>query len=244
MVFLVLLWRCIKPELWPRVALSLFNLIFFFCMYHNAYHWLLLAKRKLPLAHWFSLEIHIGRRVQVIPIYLMFETKGAMDRTLGQPKVKLSIVLRPLNTWYLTGWICAWAGWSVLPAPGAEVSLSACSSARPGAVKSMKISSRDQLTTSAVALFWARICKRLISIGIDSKVSIPPAYIAWWAGTSNRVAVPARQAGNRFLGSLKGLQIRALYVHVIFSSGKDEGNACWTVNLTCNHQCAYMYLNV
>jgi hypothetical protein len=27
--------------------------------------------------------------------------------------------------------------------------------------------------------------------------------------TSNRIAVPARQAGNRFLGSLKGLQIRA-----------------------------------
>jgi hypothetical protein len=27
---------------------------------------------------------------------------------------------------------------------------------------------------------------------------------------SNRVVVPARQAGNRFLGSLKGLQIRAL----------------------------------
>jgi hypothetical protein len=29
-------------------------------------------------------------------------------------------------------------------------------------------------------------------------------------GTTNRVVVPARQAGNRFLlGSLKGLQIRA-----------------------------------
>ncbi len=40
--------------------------------------------------------------------------------------------------------------------------------------------------------------------------SIPSAYVAWRVGTSNRVAVPARQAGNRFLGSLKGLQIRAL----------------------------------
>jgi hypothetical protein len=30
------------------------------------------------------------------------------------------------------------------------------------------------------------------------------------AGTTNRVAVPSRQAGNRFLGSLKGLQTRAL----------------------------------
>ncbi len=39
--------------------------------------------------------------------------------------------------------------------------------------------------------------------------SIQPAYVAWRAGTTNRVVVPARQAGNRFLGSLKGLQIRA-----------------------------------
>jgi hypothetical protein len=53
------------------------------------------------------------------------------------------------------------------------------------------------------------ICKRLKSPTIDSKESIPPAYAAWRAGTSNRVVVPARQAGNRFLASLKGLQIRA-----------------------------------
>jgi hypothetical protein len=38
-----------------------------------------------------------------------------------------------------------------------------------------------------------------------------PAYVAWWAGTSNGVVGPARQAGNRFLGSLKYLQIGALY---------------------------------
>jgi hypothetical protein len=36
------------------------------------------------------------------------------------------------------------------------------------------------------------------------------AYVAWRASTSTRVVVPARQAENRFLGSLKGLQIRAL----------------------------------
>jgi hypothetical protein len=29
-------------------------------------------------------------------------------------------------------------------------------------------------------------------------------YVAWQAGTSIRVVVPARQAGNRFLGSSKG----------------------------------------
>ncbi len=46
--------------------------------------------------------------------------------------------------------------------------------------------------------------------GIDSKESIQPAYVAWRAGASNRIVVPACQAGNRFLGSLKGLQIRAL----------------------------------
>jgi hypothetical protein len=39
--------------------------------------------------------------------------------------------------------------------------------------------------------------------------SIPPAYVAWRASTSNRFVVPARQAGNRFLGSSNGLQIRA-----------------------------------
>ncbi len=38
---------------------------------------------------------------------------------------------------------------------------------------------------------------------------IPPAYVAWRAGKTNRLVVPARQAGHRFLGSLKGLQIRA-----------------------------------
>jgi hypothetical protein len=56
----------------------------------------------------------------------------------------------------------------------------------------------------------ARICKSLRSPGINSKESVPPAYVAWWAGTSNRVLVLARQAGNRFLGSLKCLQIGAL----------------------------------
>jgi hypothetical protein len=49
----------------------------------------------------------------------------------------------------------------------------------------------------------AGICKRLRSPGIDSKESIPPAYVAWRAGTSNEVVVPALQAGNRFLGSKK-----------------------------------------
>ncbi len=59
---------------------------------------------------------------------------------------------------------------------------------------------------------WARICKRLRITGIDSEESILPAYVAWQAGTKNRVFVPARRAGNLFLGSLKGLQIWAQFV--------------------------------
>ncbi len=42
----------------------------------------------------------------------------------------------------------------------------------------------------------ASICKRLWSPGIDSEKSIPPASVAWRAGTTNRVVVlsyrPAR----------------------------------------------------
>jgi hypothetical protein len=49
-----------------------------------------------------------------------------------------------------------------------------------------------------------------MSPGIDSEESIPPFYLAWRAGTTNRVIVLARQAWNRFLGSLTGLKIRAL----------------------------------
>jgi hypothetical protein len=59
-------------------------------------------------------------------------------------------------------------------------------------------------------VYRARICKHLWSPGIDSEESISPAYENWRAGTKNRVVVPARQAGNRFLVSLKGLQIPAL----------------------------------
>jgi hypothetical protein len=36
-----------------------------------------------------------------------------------------------------------------------------------------------------------------------------PAFVAWRAGTTKSVVIPARQAWNRFLGSLKCLQLRA-----------------------------------
>jgi hypothetical protein len=74
-----------------------------------------------------------------------------------------------------------------------------------------------------VACTRARICKRLRSPGIVSKESIPPASLARRAGTSNRVVVLARQAGYRLLGSLKVLQIRALYTTVV-EGGESERN--------------------
>jgi hypothetical protein len=48
------------------------------------------------------------------------------------------------------------------------------------------------------------VCKRFRGSGIDSKESITTACFV----------IPARQAGNRFLGSLKGLQIRAQTDHL------------------------------
>ncbi len=53
-------------------------------------------------------------------------------------------------------------------------------------------------TWSVVTRAWARICKCLWSSGIDAEESISPAYVAWRAGTANRVVVLARQGGNRF----------------------------------------------
>jgi hypothetical protein len=55
----------------------------------------------------------------------------------------------------------------------------------------------------------ARICKPFKEPR-NRLESILPAYVACRAGTINMVVVPARQAGNRFLGSIKGLQIRAV----------------------------------
>ncbi len=56
-------------------------------------------------------------------------------------------------------------------------------------------------------LFWPT---KTTYPGIDSEESISPAYVACRAGTTNRVVVPAPQPENRFLSSMKGLQIRAL----------------------------------
>jgi hypothetical protein len=48
---------------------------------------------------------------------------------------------------------------------------------------------------------------RFLEIDSTSLCSLAGRYdVAWRAGTTNRVVVPTRQAGNRFLGSLKGLK--------------------------------------
>ncbi len=44
------------------------------------------------------------------------------------------------------------------------------------------------------------------------ELRILSASVAWRANTSNRFVVPVRQAGNRYLDSLKGLQIRAQFL--------------------------------
>ncbi len=46
-----------------------------------------------------------------------------------------------------------------------------------------------------LSVYWARICKRLWSPGIDSEASIPLAYVAWRADRTNRVVVPGARLG-------------------------------------------------
>ncbi len=80
-------------------------------------------------------------------------------------------------------------------------------------------------------MYRDRICKRFRSLEIDSKESISkdsilPVYVAGSAGTSNMVFLPVRKAGNRFLASLKGLQIRALNscpTHTAYSTVDTNG---------------------
>ncbi len=66
-----------------------------------------------------------------------------------------------------------------------------------GKIPSAWLSTGNDRVTNANVRPRARICKRLRRPGIDSVVLIPPDYVARRAGTTNRVVVPARQAGNR-----------------------------------------------
>jgi hypothetical protein len=55
-----------------------------------------------------------------------------------------------------------------------------------------------------------RIYKRVISLGVDSEESIPSAYVAWRAVTTNRVSDRPARLGIDYLCFLKDLQIRTL----------------------------------
>ncbi len=85
-----------------------------------------------------------------------------------------------------------------------------------------------------------------MSPGIDSEESIPPFYVAWRAGMTNRVVIAAHQAGNRFLGSLKGLQIRTLrwiacIVQQLLSADDQIIPGSWNVG---RHDCYSFYIFV
>ncbi len=62
--------------------------------------------------------------------------------------------------------------------------------------------------------YKALICKWLRIPETNSEESILPTYVAWRSNPTNWVVLLAQLAGYQFLGSLKGLQIRAQYLGV------------------------------
>ncbi len=59
--------------------------------------------------------------------------------------------------------------------------------------------------------YRARVCKRLRSPLIDSKESIPPAYVKnWQAGTTNKIVVPGSRL-HRLVESIPGLGSLNIY---------------------------------
>jgi hypothetical protein len=61
------------------------------------------------------------------------------------------------------------------------------------------------------------VCKRLRSPGIDSKESIPPAYVSRRAGKITLVVVPARPGIDYFLESITGLFKLNIYKFGVWS---------------------------
>ncbi len=90
--------------------------------------------------------------------------------------------------------------------------------------------------------FWARICKPYMEprnqfparrAGTTNPFDVPACQATQAGGLvrQNMVVVPSRQAGNRFLGSLKGLQIRAcsrLGIELTGDEKMDLGEWRWT----------------
>jgi hypothetical protein len=78
------------------------------------------------------------------------------------------------------------------------------------------------------------------SLGIDSEESISPVYVAWRACTTNWVVVPARKTGNWFLGSLKGLQLRAMLRQSWHIAVKLENHSPWKITQIIKPLCSHI----
>jgi hypothetical protein len=91
---------------------------------------------------------------------------------------------------------------------------------------------KQSVLSQQLNLNRARIFKCLRSPGINSKESIPPAYVAWRAGISNKGIVPARQAGNRFLGLLKKF------------ANSGSGNITADIGMYCTGRCVLIGKNI
>jgi hypothetical protein len=70
-------------------------------------------------------------------------------------------------------------------------------------VGSRKKERRRLLTVGSQSKDRTRICKHFMEPRSRSNASFPPAFVAWWAGTSNMVVVPARQVWESIPGLLK-----------------------------------------
>ncbi len=71
------------------------------------------------------------------------------------------------------------------------------------------------------------------SLGIDFKESILPAYVAWRAGTTNRVIIPARSL-EWIPGLHKRLKIRALISHQSHFKFVKNSRWCITTKVSWN----------
>jgi hypothetical protein len=74
----------------------------------------------------------------------------------------------------------------------------------------------EEVISGYVVIKYLTICEPAFVNVYGAQESVPRDRFrqpeACRVGTTNRAVVPASQAGNRFLGSLKGLQIQALQV--------------------------------
>jgi hypothetical protein len=67
LLFIFIKPEVLRPEPWTRIAPLLFRLILPLYVWQHKSLTAILVRRKLPLSHWFSLEIRKERRAQVRP---------------------------------------------------------------------------------------------------------------------------------------------------------------------------------